>query len=180
MNMRFSGDDPFDIPNRYSNFAIITSGHSPCASNFIYGQIDGWPIRAFDFRFELGHGTRRQTSYYHIIVLETDLQLPELIMWNDNDPQTSPLSISLATGRFGCWSVRGDDKLAQALQGAFAEIGDTGLGIEILGKNVMLCVPAANKRVHLETKIEQVAQTLRGVLSRWRELEESEQQIDVT
>ena len=40
LNMRFAAADPFDIPRRFSRFAVISAGHSPSASNASYGTND--------------------------------------------------------------------------------------------------------------------------------------------
>ena len=50
LQMRFSPEDPFDVPRRYPDFVLIANGHSPQASNVTYGRLEGHRVRAFDFR----------------------------------------------------------------------------------------------------------------------------------
>jgi hypothetical protein len=82
---RFFRDDPFDVPRRYAKFALISSGHSPCAHNVTDGRLGGRSARAFDFRCELGHGTRRITRHYSVLVVGAAECPHRLLMWSDAD-----------------------------------------------------------------------------------------------
>jgi len=142
LNMRFAAADLFDIPRHFSRFAVISSGHSPSASNVSYGRIDGCPVRAFDFRYEVGHGTRRQTRHYGIIAIEVQDPLPEVLMWADSDARAAPADVRWRDRRLGAWSFRGDEGLARTLAEACAGLAEQVDGIQALGNAVLVSIPA--------------------------------------
>lgn len=142
MGMRFSADDPFDVPRRYGNFTVISSGHSPCASNVTYGRLNRRVVRAFDFRYELGHGTRRTTRHYGVIVLETEIHLPEVLMWNERDAESIPLCAIQPDGRIGCWSYCGSEELASVLLVTAGPLAADAAGMQISRMVLMVHVPA--------------------------------------
>ncbi len=143
--MHFDAGDPFDIPRRYSNFALMSSGHSPQAANVTYGHIDSRPVRGFDFRYEVAHGTRRMTRHYGVIVAELKTPLGALIMWNDQDIQTAPLALQQADGRTGRWIYKGENELPHVAADCFASLADQGLGLEIHGSTLMAFMPARRR-----------------------------------
>ena len=91
--LRFAAEDPFDVPRRYSDFALMHLGHSPRANNVVYGRIGRRAARAFDFRYEAGHGTRRTTRPYSVITVDAELPLPSAILWNEADLSAAPLVV---------------------------------------------------------------------------------------
>jgi len=147
MNMRFSAEDPFDVPQRYAPFTVIGSGHSARASNVTYGRIDGWAVRAFDFRYEVGHGTRRETRRYGIVLVETDHPFPNLLMWHDRDAQWAPLPAQRLGGRIAPWSFRGDEGLAAALAGFCREIAERGVSVQVRQSVLMFSQPVRDRKV---------------------------------
>jgi hypothetical protein len=144
--LRFSPSDLFDVPRRYGRFALITCGHSPRGHNVTYGRLSGVPVRAFDFFYELGHGTRRSARRYGVVVAETDLELPPVLMWNDADAELAPLAARPGEGRLGCWSCSGDRRLAEALQEACGGLASAGASVQTSGHVLMLCVPIRRGR----------------------------------
>ncbi len=140
--MRFFPDDPFDAPRRYGEFAVISGGHSPRANNVTDGRVDGRSLRAFDFRCELGHGTRRTTRHYSVVVAEADRAAPYLLMWHDADAELAPLAARDCRWHVGAWRYRGPAALAAALAEACADLADTGGSIETRGTTLMVAAPA--------------------------------------
>jgi len=145
LGLRFSPRDPFDVPRRYAHFSLISSGHGPRASNVAHGRIAGRSVRAFDFRCEAGHGTHRVTRYYNVIVIETDPTLPELVMWNDNDPHPAPLGSLSRTTRIGYWNCSGDGELARSLSEVFENLGPEGTSFESRGACLMIFTPVRHR-----------------------------------
>jgi hypothetical protein len=139
--MRFSAADSFEVPRRYRLFTAISGGHSARASNMTYGRVDGWPVRAFDFRYEVGHGTHRETRHYGVLAVETDLPLPEALLWNEADAAEAPLPAVLGDGTVACWSYRGDDHLARVLGDAAVPLAGQRVSIESQGGVVLLAKP---------------------------------------
>ena len=146
MGMRFSVEDPFDVPRRYADFARIASGHSASAHNVTYGRLGGLPVRAFDFRYEIGHGTRRTARHYGVVVIETSEALPPLVMWNDRDVECAPLASHQCDGHVACWAYLGPEPLAAAVGYACRALADRGAGMQAVGHAVMLCVPIRSRR----------------------------------
>lgn len=146
--MRFFRDDPYDLPRRYAGFAVIASGHSPLANNVTDGRMDGRGVRAFDFRCELGHGTRRTTRHYHVLAAETGLDAGTLLMWHQADGDLCPLEARAAAGRAGDWTYRGDGRLAAALALAGGALAGLSASIEVRGG--VLLVSAPGRRLALD------------------------------
>ncbi|MCK4601822.1 MAG: hypothetical protein KAU28_05115 [Phycisphaerae bacterium] len=153
MSMRFSRDDPFDVPYRYWGFALINSGHSPRANNVTYGRYEGWVMRAFDFRYEVGHGPRRSARNYNVIVAETELDMPAVLMWSDMDGEFAPLAARRPEGHKGGWSYRGSEAMAQMLAEACEDLAAEGLSMQTRGKVLMLHLPSRRWRQGYSTKL---------------------------
>jgi len=157
MGMRFSAEDPFDTPARYADFALICSGHSQCAANFIHGPVDRYAVRSFDFRYEVGHGPRRCARQYSVIAVVFDKMLPELIMWSKSDVEAMPLAMTLPHGEVSGWNYRGEREMARLLAEAFADEADEGLGIEIRGQTAMFFMPARVNRTQFAQSMPNLA-----------------------
>ena len=146
MDMHFSPSDLFDVPRRYGGFALISSGHGPRAYNVTHGRVRGVPVRAFDFRYEVGHATRRTTRHYAVIVVQTHMVLGELVMWHIDDAQAAPLSSSIAARRVGKWMCCGDMELAYTLAEASGPLGDQFASAEVRNDTIMFCIPIVKRR----------------------------------
>ena len=142
---RFSREDPFDIPQRYRDFVLISCGHSPRAFNVAYGQVECWTLRSFDFRYEVGHGTRRMSRLYGVVVIDTQLKLPDVMMWNDSDSDNAPLEIRQVDGHIGRWSFAGDAKFAGQLSDFLREEVFENLSLQIYDNTLLLSQVAGAK-----------------------------------
>jgi len=163
MRMKFSSSDPFDVPCRYGQFALIANGHSGRANNVTYGRLEGWPVRAFDFRYEVGHGTRRLTRHYSVVVAETELDLPPVLMWNERDIEGSPMAVRQSSGRLAWWFYVGSDALAATLEEECRPLADQGVSVQICGSTLMLCAPVRKARQNYIQTLEKMGQILRKV-----------------
>lgn len=139
--MKFFQDDPYDVPRRYADFAVISSGHSPCANNVTSGRLGGRILRAFDFRCELGHGTRRLTRRYSVVVAEAGQVLPSLLMWHGGDGDLAPLAARGMQAIVGKWSYRGPRALAEAVEPACRRLDQAQPSIEVRGSVVLIASP---------------------------------------
>ncbi len=139
--MKFFRDDPYDVPRRYADFAVIFSGHSPCANNVTAGRLTGRILRAFDFRCELGHGTRRLTRRYSVVVANTRQVQPSLLMWHDGDIDLAPLVARGMPGRVGQWSYRGSRALAEAVESVCRRFDQAQPSIEVRGSVMLIASP---------------------------------------
>ena len=161
--MRFFRDDPYDAARRYAQFAVISSGHSPRANNVTDGRLAGEPVRAFDFRCELAHGTRRTTRYYNVLVAETRHGYGSVVMWNEADADLAPLAARDSAGRLGAWDYRGSRRLAAALAAACKDLADVGASMEIRGSILMVSVPVTRFGSDYVVGFGQLAQALAAV-----------------
>jgi len=139
---RFFRDDPHDMPRRYGGFAVISSGHSPRANNVTDGRLAGRPVRAFDFRCELGHGTRRLTRHYNVVAADALPPGPAVLLWPDHDRLLAPLAARNADGHVRCWSFRGNPRLATALAKGWTGNDETAPAIEVRGSVLLVATPA--------------------------------------
>jgi hypothetical protein len=164
MDLRFSPEDPFDIPSRYAEFALVDNGHSPIASNVSYGRMDGVAVRAFDFRYEIGHGTRRQTCHYDVIVFETDAKLPAALMWHREDVAFAPLPARQIRGLIGQWTYCGDGQMAARLCAAWGSDVCQGVSMQSMSNAIMMCRPARRVRQRYTQWLKAAVATACGVV----------------
>ena len=144
--MNFAKSDPFDIPLRYRNLALVSSGHSGHTHNVTYGRLEGWPVRGCDFRYEAAHGTRRLTRHYSLALLESDLDLPALLMWHEQDLEAAPVCLRQSTLQQGPWVCVGDAPLARQLAQAFqASAPSCRVGAQVLGPVLAVFCPVARR-----------------------------------
>lgn len=144
--LHFSSDDPFDIPERYRRFTLLSCGHSPRARNVTHGRINALPLRAFEFRYEIGHGTRRTTCRYSAVIVDVQNEAEALTMWNHSDAEQAPLESRRVHGETGCWSYCGSARLAERLSHAAGALALEGLSLQVQGSEVLLCLPATRPR----------------------------------
>ena len=163
MNMHFSADDPFDVPRRYAGFALLAAGHSLRASNVTYGRLDGTPVRAFDFRHELGHGTRRITEHYGVIVAETDVPVRPVLMWHERDAEAAPLAARDSQRRIGCWRLVGDEAFGSFLSEACGPLAADDASIQTYGTAVMVCVPIRRRQQEYANRLGDVLAIVRRI-----------------
>ena len=150
-SFRFSREDPFDIPQRYRDFVLISCGHSPRAFNVTYGQVDSWTLRSFDFRYEVGHGTRRMSRLYSVVVIDTQLKLPDVMMWNYSDSDNAPLEIMQVDGHIGRWSFTGNAKFTGQLCDFAQKEGFENISLQICNNTLLLSQAAGDKSARSDT-----------------------------
>lgn len=166
MGLRFAVEDPFDVPHRYSDFALMHLGHSPLANNVTYGRIGRRPVRAFDFRYEAGHGTRRSTRRYSVITVDVELPLPSAILWNEADVAAAPLAVLAEGKRLGGWFTVGDEGVARVLVRACAGLVDESVSVQTSGGALLFCSPVRRWRNHTTDRFG-VVRGILDVLEAW-------------
>jgi hypothetical protein len=152
----FSVEDPFGVPRRYADFAVISAGHGARATHVTYGRLGGLPIRAFDFRYEIGHGTRRHTRHYGVVVVEVEVPLPPFLLWSNRDGDLAPLAVRQAESESDGWSCRGEGA-AWALAHLSGDLAREASGIEAV-------VPTACDVAEVRTSLLVCAPVQRGGL----------------
>ena len=164
--MRFFPDDTAQLVGRYADFAVIGSGHSPCANNITDGRMRGRAFRAFDFRCEIGHGTRRMTRHYSVVVADAQCPPERLLMWNDSDKELAPLAARETDGRLAPWSYRGSARLAARIAAACPALAEGTSSIELRGSTLMVfAVPVRRARAGYAVDLAHVEALLQAVES---------------
>lgn len=146
MKLHFSASDLFDVPRRFGGFALISNGHGPRAYNVTHGHIGKTLVRAFDFRYEIGHATRRMTRHYAVIAVQTRMSMGQLVMWHVDDVQAAPLSNNIGSRRVGQWICRGELELARVMAEANAPLSDQSVSVEVRNDTIMFCLPIERRR----------------------------------
>jgi len=160
--LRFSVDDPFDVPRRYADFALVASGHSTAASNVIFGHVEGMPVREFDFQYEVGHGTRRLTRRYGVILLEMPSDPGSLLMWHEED--SPPVSAGQARQQFGPWIFCGPRTLVEAVAGIGQDLFAKGGCVEVRRSVMLIAVPAPIGPRQCPAQLASIATAVRKLL----------------
>lgn len=158
--LKFFPEDPYDVPRRYADFAVISSGHSPCANNVTAGGVGARPVRAFDFRCELGHGTRRTTRLCSVAVGEARLDLGNLLMWHTDDAELAPLAAGASGVTMGPWNCIGSPDLARAVMAACEPIAEARPSVEVRGPVVLVAAPVSRAVSHYALGVEDMASIL--------------------
>lgn len=143
--LHFSPGDPHELPVTCGQFALLGCGHSPRASNVAFGQLDSFHVRAFDFRYEVGHGTRRMGRHYSVVLIDTSLLLPGVLMWNTDDADNAPLPVRQVDGQTGGWVYTGNAVLAELLKDAAGDLRQRGLSLQAHGCELLLALPMGRK-----------------------------------
>jgi hypothetical protein len=144
MGLRFDQSDPFDVPGRYAAFALISGGHSPCVGNVVHGRLSGRQVRAFDFRYEIGHGTRRVGRHYGVVVMQAP-GAPEMLAWHQDDLDLAPLAARQARTRVAQWVCGGDMAASQRLTEGAGVLGELHASLQTIGELAMVCVPIGRR-----------------------------------
>ena len=163
MNLHFSPSDMFDAPQRYGDFSLISSGHGPSACNVTHGHLRRVPVRAFDFRYEAGHATRRITRHYGVIAVQTPLALGKLVMWHVDDLHAASLPINLVAKPVGKWVCSGDMGLADVLAEAIDPLSDQYVSVEVRDGALMLCIPIFKKRQDYTSSLGHIDRILEAI-----------------
>jgi hypothetical protein len=142
MNLLFSTQDPFDLVFRYDKLVLFQAGHSPHVSNVAHGRIDSLPVRAFDFRYEVGHGSSRTTRAYSVVMIETARPAQEFLLWNCGDMEYAPLACSGCVKVDG-WLMCGDMDSARKSAGICGELARDALSVQCLAGAVVVFAPMA-------------------------------------
>ena len=169
MGLHFSPSDLFDVPRRYGDFALISKGHGPRAYNLTHGRLGRLPLRAFDFRYEVGHATRRLTRHYSVIVARAGVELGRVVMWSLDDAQAAPLSAGTLAGRVANWACCGDLQLARIMARACQELSEQAVSIEARDDTVMFCIPVTAPRRDYIGSIEHVNGVMQRLIEHCRE-----------
>lgn len=159
--LRFAAEDPFDVPLRYRHFALIDAGHSPRAHNVTYGRLHGLPVRAFDFRYEVGHGTRRLTRHYAVVVVETEQSLPAVLLWNREDLEAAPLTVRHCRHCLGPWVCDCITEPIAKLAAGVSSFGEAGGSIQTRNGTVLLCGPEGRGQRRYTAGLEAVTEVMR-------------------
>ena len=162
LGFRFSREDPFEISRRYAEFILVAAGHSPVAANMISGHVEGMAVRAFDFQYEAGHGSRRMMRRYAVILLETESPLPRLLMWHHAD--FPPIPARQATHVRGPWSITGDGELADDFLAACAPWFARGGCVEIADHAILLATPGQTGRNGFTQPLPDIVKTVKRLL----------------
>ncbi len=140
-SLKFSSQDIFDLVRRYAGFALMQAGHSAYADNVIHGKLSGWSFRAFDYRFEAGHGPQRVTRRYCVVAAETPLYLAGASVWRDVELDSPAGLTSTAAPQETDWGVAGDAEAAAMLTGCWPAEGSQAIWMQAAEGVVLFATP---------------------------------------
>ncbi len=139
--LRFSWSDPFEMFDRYADFAAMNGGHSARSYNVAYGMVTGAMIRGFDYYYEIGHGPRRLPVNNSILVFETETPLGFTAAWKFDSPRDGgpvPLAAWFARSRFGKWGYVGRGDILKKILRHCGALGNELLSVQCCGDTLML------------------------------------------
>ncbi len=141
----FVPNGPFGAPRQYGDFALMSAGHSPRAENVARGRCSGGRLQAFDLSYEVGHGIRRSSRNYVVVVVEGEYQLGDVLMWHHDDAAGAPLQAAQAERAMTPWVFRGDTATAERLAKVSGDLGGLSASLQALRGVLMICAPAGQR-----------------------------------
>jgi hypothetical protein len=119
LGLRLSARDFMNLPARYARCLLMQAGHNGYAQNVVFGRLKNNFLRAFDYRFEVGHGPHRQSCRLTVVAAETQRQRPAAAVWREIPAAAALLCMDgLAAGPDGSRWV-GDEACAHELTAAW-------------------------------------------------------------
>jgi len=156
-DLKFSLQDIFDLPRRYAGLSLMQAGHSAYADNLIYGRLDEWFLRAFDYRFEAGHGPQRVTRRYCVVAAETQLSLAGASAWRDVELDSPAALLSMGPSPAAGWHAAGDAGVAAALAACWPAEGAKAIWIQANEGVVLFATPGRLDRGRLVRQLRATA-----------------------
>ncbi len=141
--LEFAAGDSQRLVLSYEDMALLCAGHSRRVENVISGRLDSWTIRAFDFRFDVGHGLRRMRRLYHVVLVDLGQLLDPVLMWHVDDLRRAPFLVRQCDQRMGGWLYSGSEMLARRLGHACAGLERCHVSMQIREQWLVLSCPAS-------------------------------------
>lgn len=160
LGLRFSEDDLLDVPQSCAAFALVSCGHSPAACNLAYGRVEGWTIRMFDFRYEIGHGTRRLARRYEVMMADLPKAPRDLLMWREADFTT--LAPAANHTRHGQWECLGEAASWEAIARSLGEDA-SGACVQVHGNRLMIALAGLGKGRSFDQRLAQLQRVAKEV-----------------
>ncbi len=63
---------------RFDRIDLMRKGRGRCTRNHFSGRIRGCSVTVFDYRYVTGSGKHRRTHRYGVVIVETELSMPEV------------------------------------------------------------------------------------------------------
>lgn len=141
LGLNFFSNDPYDLPRRYAAFTLMQAGHGAYADNVMFGRMGGWSLRAFDYRYEAGHGPHRLVRRHSVVAADAATALPAVLAWQEPDGRPdSPVAAPVAL-MGGHWRVAGNSDVGRRLAGCWRLEGGDPACIEARDELLLFSVP---------------------------------------
>ncbi len=144
--VQFSHEDPISILQQQGQFSLLSSGHSPQVCDVMHGRIAQQVLSAFDFRYEVGHGTRRMTRRYHVALLHLPHTCDDLLLWSQGDDSGCPLAVLGKGKTFGAWRYVGSREQAERLAALVQDVSLPAACLEVRGESLLMAVSNPRRR----------------------------------
>ncbi len=141
--MEFTRGDSQRLVLSYEDMALLCAGHSRRIENVISGRLGSWSVRAFDFRYDVGHGLRRMRRFYHVVLVDVARWMDSVLMWHVDDLQRAPFLVRQCDQRVGAWLYSGDSGLAERLSHACGALERHGVSMQVHEQWLVLSCPGS-------------------------------------
>lgn len=78
--LSFSQEKIRDMDDRYPELKCLHRGHGRFAFNVMTGELQGLPVKAFDYRYVTGHGKNRRAHRFSALIAGSPLPLKPLFI----------------------------------------------------------------------------------------------------
>jgi len=78
--LSFSREKLRDMDDRYPEFKCLRRGRGRFACNIMAGDLQGLPVRAFDYHYVTGHGKNRRVHHFSALIAGSPLPLKPLFI----------------------------------------------------------------------------------------------------
>jgi hypothetical protein len=111
----------------------------------------------------VGHGTRRLTQRYNVVLAHADHPLPPVLMWPEQDAGEMPLAARRSRRRKGGWFYSGDEAAVSRLADRCDALGAKALGFQTVGDALMVWDSRRGRRDDYTRWLKNVPQLLTAV-----------------
>jgi hypothetical protein len=162
LGLRLSVRDFMNLPARYARCLLMQAGHSAYAQNILFGRLKNCFLRAFDYRFELGHGPQRQASRLTVVAGETQRWRPTTAIWRDRPATAALVCMEGLTAAPDDSRWVGDEASARELLASWP--GDLGpVTLLTAGRAVLAACPGSLSPQSLDVLLHSAADWVEGL-----------------
>jgi len=86
----YTPEDRFNLPTRYESLRVMSHGYNRDCRHVLAGPSAHGTVHCFELAYEVGFGRQQETRQRCVVVLETELDLPQICLDPDDNTGADP------------------------------------------------------------------------------------------